>query len=174
MPAIGDVTKRDNAYHGELRTLAFRAPIDILPNSAKNGSKQSDYRVFSTATEIGAGWVPQAVAPAEARYRPTDAQIAYFLARFITDVRGLSIDPVVVRNNWLEAYDLATDHGSVFLDGFAQATNPFTHVGERSIAVQVTSVVRVSEASFQVKWLEQTYEHDALAKTEHWTAILPS
>ncbi|GAA0547584.1 uncharacterized protein (DUF736 family) [Rhizomicrobium palustre] len=57
MPAIGHVTKRDDAYHGELRTLAFRAPIDILPNSAKNGSKQPDYRVFSKATEIGAGWV---------------------------------------------------------------------------------------------------------------------
>lgn len=129
-------------------------------------------RVVPYVVEVDRLGAPQAVAPADARYRPTDAQIAYFLARFITDVRGLSIDPVVVRNNWLEAYDLATDHGSVFLDGFAQATDPFSHVGERTVAVQVTSVVRVSEASFQVKWLEQTYEHDALAKTEHWTAIL--
>lgn len=129
-------------------------------------------RVVPYVVEVDRLGAPQAVTPADARYRPTDAQIAYFLARFITDVRGLSIDPVVVRNNWLEAYDFATDHGSVFLDGFAQATNPFTHVGERTVAVQVTSVVRVSETSFQVKWREQTYEHDVLAKAEHWTAIL--
>ncbi len=57
MPAIGHVTKQGDAYHGELRTLAFRAPIDILPNTAKNGSKQPDYQVYSKNTAIGAGWI---------------------------------------------------------------------------------------------------------------------
>ncbi len=57
MPAIGHVTKQNDAYHGELRTLAFRAPIDILPNTAKNGSKQPDYQVYPKNTAIGAGWI---------------------------------------------------------------------------------------------------------------------
>ncbi len=38
--------------------------------------------------------------------------------------------------------------------------------------MQVTSVVRVSDNSFQVKWTEQIYEHDSLARTERWTAIV--
>lgn len=114
----------------------------------------------------------QAVAPAEAHYQPSDAQIGYFLTRFITDVRSLSIDPVVVRNNWLEAYGFATDHGAVFLNEYARVNDPFAKVGERTVSVQVTSVVRVSDSSFQVKWIEETYEHDTLAKTEHWTAIV--
>ena len=87
-------------------------------------------------------------------YQPNDAQIAYFLARFITDVRSLSIDPVVVRKNWLEAYDYATDHGAVFLNDYARQNDPFKAVGERTVSVQVTSVVRVSDSSFQVKWTE--------------------
>ena len=62
--------------------------------------------------------VCEAVGPAIQHYQPNDAQIAYFLAHFITDVRSLSIDPVVVRNNWLEAYDYATDHGAVFLNDY--------------------------------------------------------
>ena len=33
-------------------------------------------------------------------------------------------------------------------------------------------MVRVSDSSFQVKWSEETYDHDALAKSERWTAIL--
>ena len=33
-------------------------------------------------------------------------------------------------------------------------------------------MVRVSDNSFQVKWTEQVFDHDALAKTERWTAIL--
>lgn len=113
----------------------------------------------------------QAVGPAGQSYKPTDAQFAWYLARFITDVRALSSDPVIVRKNWLEAYDYATDHGAVFLNQFAQANDPFKAVGERTVSVQVTSVVRASDTSFQVKWVEQTYEHNALAKTERWTAI---
>jgi len=114
----------------------------------------------------------QAVGPASQSYKPTDAVFAWYLARFITDVRSLSSDPIVVRKNWLEAYDYATDHGAVFLNQFAQANDPFKAVGERTVSVQVTSVVRASDASFQVKWVEQIYEHDALAKTERWTAIV--
>jgi len=114
----------------------------------------------------------QAVGPANQSYKPTDAVFAWYLARFITDVRALSSDPIVVRKNWLEAYDYATDHGAVFLNQFAQANDPFKAVGERTVSVQVTSVVRASDASFQVKWVEQIYEHDALAKTERWTAIV--
>jgi len=114
----------------------------------------------------------QAVGPANQSYKPTDAEFAWYLARFITDVRALSSDPIVVRKNWLEAYDYATDHGAVFLNQFAQANDPFKAVGERTVSVQVTSVVRASDASFQVKWVEQIYEHDALAKTERWTAIV--
>jgi uncharacterized protein (DUF736 family) len=57
MTAIGHVTKhKDGSYKGQLKTLSFRAPIDILPNTAKNGDTQPDYRVYSQAVEIGAGW----------------------------------------------------------------------------------------------------------------------
>src|ERR1700723_1001548 len=39
----------------------------------------------------------QTVAPATADYRPTDPEIAWHLARFITEVRGIPADPVVLR-----------------------------------------------------------------------------
>jgi type IV secretion system protein TrbF len=113
----------------------------------------------------------RAVGPAVTPYKPNDAQIAYFLARFITDVRSLSLDPIVVRQNWLEAYAYATDHGAAFLNNFARTNDPFKAVGERTVAVQVTSVVRVSDDSFQIKWTEQSYDHGSLAKTDRWTAI---
>lgn len=129
-------------------------------------------RVVPYVVQVDRLGATQAITPAEVHYQPSDAQTAYFLARFISDVRGLSADPVVVRNNWLEAYDFATDHGAIFLNAFAQQNDPFKQVGERTTSVQVASVVRVSDASFQVKWVEQTYTHDNPEKTEHWTAIL--
>jgi len=46
-----------------------------------------------------------AVAPAVADYQPTDPQSAWHLARFIEGVRSIPADPVVLRQNWLDAYD---------------------------------------------------------------------
>lgn len=43
----------------------------------------------------------RAVGPALEAYQLSDAQIAHFLARLIENVCSLSIDPVIVRANWL-------------------------------------------------------------------------
>ena len=58
MPAIGHVTKAsDGSFKGQLRTLSFKAPIEIVPNAAKSGDTQPDYRVYSQSVEIGGGWI---------------------------------------------------------------------------------------------------------------------
>lgn len=114
----------------------------------------------------------RAVGPAIESYQPSDAQIAWHLARFIANVRAISVDPVLMRQNWLEAYDFATDRAALFLNDYARDSDPFLSVGARNVSVQVTSVVRASEASFQVKWTEQSYERGSLASTARWTAIL--
>ena len=97
----------------------------------------------------------QAVAPADADYRPTDPQIAWHLARFIEDVRGLPADPIVVRQNWLRAYDFTTDRGAAALNDYARANDPFAKVGKMQIAVEVSSVIRASPDSFRVAWIER-------------------
>lgn len=129
-------------------------------------------RVVPYVVEVDRLGEVRAVAPAIQNYQPTDAQIAWHLGRFIAGVRGVSVDPVLVRRNWLDAYDFATDRAAVFLNDYARATDPFAAIGTRSVSVQVTSVVRASDSSFQVKWTEQVYERGSLARTERWTAIL--
>ena len=129
-------------------------------------------RVTPYVVEVDRLGEVHAVAPAATAYQPTDAQIAWYLARFVTDVRSLSIDPVLVRRNWLEAYDFASDRAAIFLNDFARTNDPFKAIGDRSVSVEVTSVVRASDASFQVKWTEQIYRQGSLAATERWTAIL--
>ncbi|HUD53263.1 conjugal transfer protein TrbF [Parvibaculum sp.] len=114
----------------------------------------------------------RAVRPAIESYTPGDAQVAFVLARFISNVRSLSSDPIVLRKSWLEAYDHATGRAANFLNEFARESDPFKSVGTRNVSVEVTSVVRVSERSFQVKWRERHYERGSLAATTRWTAIL--
>ncbi|WP_324698939.1 conjugal transfer protein TrbF [Novosphingobium sp. RL4] len=115
---------------------------------------------------------PRAVSEAEALYQPTDPQIAWALSKFIGHVRGVSLDPIVMREGWLEAYDFSTQRGSRFLSEYARASGALTGLGERSVSVQVTSVVRASDTSFQVKWIENAFERGSASGTSHWTAIL--
>jgi len=114
----------------------------------------------------------QTVAPAEAGYRPTDPQIEFHLARFVEHVRSLPADPIVLRRNWLEAYDFATDKGAAALNDYARKNDPFAQVGKVQIAVDVSSVIRALPDSFRVAWVERRYQDGALTDTSHWSAIL--
>lgn len=114
----------------------------------------------------------QAVAPASAEYHPSDPQIAWHLARFIEEVRSIPADPVVVRQNWLRAYDYTTDRGALALNDYARAADPFSQVGKVQVAVDVASVVRASPSSFRVEWVERRYQDGVLSSTQRWAAIL--
>ena len=114
----------------------------------------------------------EAVGPATADYRPSDPQIAWYLAHFIEEVRSIPDDPIVLRQNWLDAYNYVTDKGALRLGEFARTSDPFAKIGKEQIAVDVSSVIRASDDSFRVEWIERHYVNDALAATEHWSAIL--
>lgn len=77
-----------------------------------------------------------------------------------------------MRRDWLSAYDFATGRGALFLGDYARSANPFGAIGQKTVSVQVTSVVRASEQSFQVKWIETAFDRGAPAGTSHWTGIL--
>ncbi|WP_260929146.1 conjugal transfer protein TrbF [Novosphingobium sp. 9] len=114
----------------------------------------------------------RAVAPAQAGYRPSDPQIAYHLARFIEQVRSIPSDPVVLRQNWLRAYDFTSERGGQALNDYARSDDPFAKIGKTQVAVDVSSVIRASPSSFRVAWSERRYEDGALAQTTRWSAIL--
>lgn len=49
---------------------------------------------------------------------------------------------------------------------------PFTRVGKESVSVEVTSVVRASDSSFQVRWIERRFVNGSAAGLERWTAVI--
>src|SRR6202161_4441471 len=112
--------------------------------------------VWQSARGIVTPWVvqvdrlgqAQVVAPAVADYRPTDPQIAWHLARFVEEIRSIPADPVIVRQNWLAAYDFVTDKGAIALNDYARNNDPFTNVGKVQVSVEISSVIRASNDSF--------------------------
>lgn len=129
-------------------------------------------RVVPFVVEVDRLGEARALRPAERDYRPTDPQIAWHLGHFITEVRSISLDPILMRQNWLSAYDFTTARGAQFLSDYARSANPFGDIGARTVSVQVTSVVRASDRSFQIKWTETEFDRGVLGRTSHWTAIL--
>lgn len=140
--------------------------------AAANIWQSSQSRIAPYVIEVDRLGEARAVGPAEQDWRPGDAVLARAIERFVVDVRSLASDPIVVRERWLDAYAMVTVQGRVFLDGYARANDPFAAIGERTVSVQPTTVVRASDHSFRVDWVEQTFERGALTETRRWTATV--
>ena len=129
-------------------------------------------RVTPYVVEVERGGAIRAVAPAVESYDPSDAQIAAELARLIEHVREVSTDPVVVKQNWLKAYDYVTDKAAPTLNYYARENDPFAKIGQRSVSVEITSVVRASPSSFQIRWREKAFENGAASGVQSFTGVL--
>jgi type IV secretory pathway TrbF-like protein len=114
----------------------------------------------------------QRITALDGRYQPTEAQTGYALAQWIRDVRSKSIDPIVIRQNWLRAYDLLTPRAAAFLNDWAQAHDPFAEVGREAVNVEVLNVVRRSERTFDLQWRETRFIHGQQAGAARWRALI--
>jgi type IV secretion system protein VirB5 len=94
------------------------------------------------------------------------------LARFIKNVRSLSVDPVIVRANWIDALDQVTSRGAQMLNSYAHDENPFAKIGRHTVTVAITDVTRTSGDTFGIRWEEQTIEAGALVKTARFMGVV--
>jgi type IV secretion system protein VirB5 len=154
------------------RLMAFGGLLLTVGLSSALVWQSLQSRVTPYVVEVDRLGAARAVVPAESDYEPSDPQIAWHLAEFIKNVRSISLDPVLMRANWLQAYDFTTQRASTFLNDYARRADPFGQVGDKGLSVQVTSVVRASDSSFQVKWSESLYAQGSLVDTSRWTAII--
>ena len=150
------------------------------------------FATLGLAAFLGAGWWVQAsraivtpyiveidalgqtsrITAANGEYRPTEAQTGYFLADWIRLVRSKSIDPVVIRQNWLRAYDFATPRVAAFLNGHAAEHDPFANVGREAVTVEVLNVVARSERTFDIQWREDQFLNGQRAGSTRWRALI--
>jgi type IV secretion system protein VirB5 len=161
---------RVQAYHWRLMAIGSLCLCGVVVGSLLWQMGQS--RVTPYVVEVDKQGDVRAVGAAAENYHPTDAQIEHHLSRFIRDVRSLPMDPIVLRDNWLEAYDFASDKAALTLNEYARQMNPFDRVGRSSVTAEVVSIVRASADSFQLRWIERQYTDGSAGQVEHWTAII--
>ncbi len=78
----------------------------------------------------------------------------------------------MLRHDWLDAYDYVTDKGALALNDYARTNDPFAKIAKEQVSVDVASVIRASDDSFRVAWVERHYVDGVLTATERWSAIL--
>ena len=161
---------RSQAY--SWRLMAFGATALLSLSVVDNLRLRFGSHIVPYVVEVGRLGAARAVAPATGDYRPTDAQIAWQLARFIENVRSRPADPIVLRQNLASAYDFTTEQGAAALNDYARAADPFADLADKQVSVDVRNVVRASADSFRIAWDERHYDHGQLAATTHWSAIL--
>jgi type IV secretion system protein VirB5 len=105
-------------------------------------------------------------------YDPTLAEQGYFIADWIRLVRSRSKDPVVLRDNWLRAYDFMAPEGIPQLDALARSGDVFKNVGASAAVASISSIIPRGPRSFQVNWRESRSDPSGAEVKENWTAII--
>ena len=104
-----------------------------------------------------------------------DAVIAHSLGRWIQLTRSKSLDPMVVKAK-LGSRPISSfrSNAKAEIDAYARGVDAFNpeHLGKEAIAVEITSVTRQSETSFQVRWVETRFERGQIQGRQSFTANL--
>jgi type IV secretory pathway TrbF-like protein len=164
---MGSVVSQARSY----RTMAFGGLVLSGALAAATIALALRPAAVPFVIEANATGEARLIGPAMSAYEPGDAQISWHLARFVEKIRNLPSDPVVVRQNWLSAYDWATQAGAQALNAMAETNDPFAQVGKTTVAVEVLSVVRASPTSFNLRWRESTYNNGTLVKVDRYTGV---
>jgi len=104
-------------------------------------------------------------------YKPSTAETGYFLGQWVGLVRSKSTDGVVIRQNWLSAYNFITSQAEQTLNVFAKENNPFADIGREARTVEVETVLPRSKDTFQVTWRETAYTGGQPLPPERWTGL---
>ncbi|ETR74022.1 MAG: Conjugal transfer protein [Candidatus Magnetoglobus multicellularis str. Araruama] len=105
-------------------------------------------------------------------YQPKLETIKYFLSLFVTEIRSIPADPVLLKKHFLNAYNFVTSKGRNLLNEYARQYDPFTKQKECVISVEISNVVKMSEISYQVQWIEQTFsKNGGMIEQNQYTGI---
>ncbi len=104
-------------------------------------------------------------------YEPSKAEIGYFLGNFVKKIRSKSIDPVVMRKNWLEAYNYISLEAKPVLDEYANKTSPLENIGHEARSVEISSIVQRSSETYQIAWSEKEFIKGKMMGENLYTGI---
>jgi type IV secretory pathway TrbF-like protein len=131
------------------------------------------HKTVPYVVEVDALGAATAVKPAEHAGRPMDERIVrYQLAAFIRGARAVITDRAAMKRTFEQVYAYARGPARTFLDDHYRANNPFEIAKTYTVSPAVTSLLQVSERSWQVRWTEERGLDGTLLGRSNWEAVL--
>ena len=104
-----------------------------------------------------------AIKPAETGGPPADERIVrYQLAGFIRGARQVMTDRIATKRGLEQVYAYARGPARAYLDEYYRANNPFEVARTYVVVPTVTSLLRLSPTSWQLRWTEEQRGLDGL------------
>lgn len=118
------------------------------------------------ATEIAA--VPE-------KYTPKYSEVRYSLTEWVQWTRGVSLDPVLVKQNYAKALCRMRQAPANKLNEWAQKEPRLQAVGRETVSIQNVSIVEIAgTSSYQARWTEEFRSAEGgLKEKQTWTATFP-
>ncbi len=138
------------------RAVAFGAGALSLLLAGGLTAVAMQSRTYVHVVEVAPEGSVLSVRPLNAGYTPNDAQVSYFLGQFVRLVRSVPTDGVVLRDNWMQAYQYLTPQSATKMNEIARQDDPFQLIGQRARGASIRSIVQRAENSWQVSWVEST------------------
>jgi len=124
----------------------------------------SQSRYVPYVVEVDSLGKVQAVAEAPRAGKADTRVVTAQVSRFIEDMRTVTPDIAMQRRNILQVYSMlqtssaAATKANAFYNG--ATTNPFTRAANQTVTVQINSVLQQTESTWQVDWLESTWNRN--------------
>src|SRR2546425_3524298 len=132
------------------------------------------HKTVPYVVEVDALGAAVAVAPAQAAGRPTDERIVrYQLAAFVRGARTVMTDRAAMKRGLEQIYAYARGPARIFLDEHYRANNPFDIAKTYTVTPAITSLLPLSDRSWQGRWSEEQRGLDVtLLGRSNWEAVL--
>lgn len=100
----------------------------------------------------------------------TDAFADNYLVRFITNLRSVSTDPVVLRNDLLDLYSISTESAQRQITQWIASSDPFAKSAKGiRVDVRFTRLTKLGQNTWLVDWVEDTRDQGNLTSSIAWT-----
>jgi len=179
-PYLAGRLEWNERYHGFIRAKRnwqIIAVVALVVNAVLGLGilwQASQSRVTPYVVEVDELGQTLVVGPAERTTTVDRRLVRYQVAEFIRKARSIVADGAAEKQLLDNAYAHAAGAATRFLNDHFKAHNPFLRMHERTVSVEVTSVLPLpASESWQVQWTETHRGLDgAVLVEERWQAIL--
>lgn len=90
-------------------------------------------------------------------YQPSEAMKQAFIGHFIHDVMSIPLDPIVLRTNLQQSYDVVAGQARAQLSQFISVYGAFKDLGQLTKVVSITNINALGQNTYDFTWMVTSY-----------------